>query len=1132
MANESSLLRLSLPLDTRTKMEADNYLPVRDDCTYPGCTTCVSFVLMTPTGFQRQAQDAQQLCACGHAWIYHSARRNEVTGVNESMVKGGCVRTGCGGFYTTDSPWSPQTLCACGAIWLTHQAFDTPGGRSSLAAAPLANSSMPIAGSHASSTIALNAPFPPIPALPMAPYTSASSQTPISSVPPVSAFMGVPLPVSGSTNDRRVASYERFSPRSGQNPFISAPQTSTTRNVHNARSSSSRQTQMVVSSSSVAAAPAPDPSGTQTDVTTGSGPLGAGAGVTVDNQHDIEFLVGIYPFQYPSALYPVMDDSPHGPELKMTGDHTASMQFGLQRANLTLVVRFSAGDRTRPIWKSFNDQVKAHCDANHIHMVMRGPGPLRPETPATIPWQPYRVIPVRSRSGPRMVKYEPHGNLTSANFTLETLLAAPFGDSITNHLADTITSESGRTSAMSFLLIGPRYGNLESDLVRIADADGATFPVVSNIESVHRCFPLRVLAGYLPNIHAACLSVCTRANATSAPVSVSTLSVSSLPFVANAPPAITLFPTLPIAPVTLSGAIVPPSAQVVIADTSTAPAQNHGDDDNINSADTNTALSSLVHPSGYGTRHNPLVVRSRSNSVDDCAAPEGRPRQRRRIESSEILRPIDRTDEYEQASSFDVGQWEDALASACRGSDDPMTPSAILRGPTVNAVAHALIFLITWSFNTARNGTFNTALQAAVPSGTECNECPLEALFSPATRRYQIGEGIGSGPMHAVLRAAIELTTSNAALWVDQGAFKTLNFHSSKDGGLPGREAAFRVCGFLCYLHLAVLGVGPEPVSPFLLHAAISGRAALQVDKGFINALDPVSFARLRPWDDWVRSCEPLPAQIDNVTGSELAMLLVHADINTSCLQSRHLSVAECDGIERSLAGRILIGVDDPTLHPDFEAFQAGFNYMDAIHPQLSLSHPDREFQGGVRGFLGAVYNRRVQNVDEFIEHLRFDTPFAGDRDIREYGLENLFRASLERYLHGLGHPVHPVLDGIIPEAARDSCNYAGYRATLLLTAMSGSPLMPVGSTWSLDFSFIHSSGESEVLGSNETAHQNVPTPIRFRACFKEALVTVDAPLQNLLHESTSNAEATVSDTLFDAWLHSALLMSDDFNRI
>lgn len=105
---------------------------------------------------------------------------------------------------------------------------------------------------------------------------------------------------------------------------------------------------------------------------------------------------------------------------------------------------------------------------------------------------------------------------------------------------------------------------------------------------------------------------------------------------------------------------------------------------------------------------------------------------------------------------------------------------------------------------------------------------------------------------------------------------------------------------------------------------------------------------------------------------------------------------------------------------------------------------------------MGTIYNRRIVDVEAFIqEHLDFEIapPILNEEHHR---LQSLFRDRVLRYVRGTGHPDHPELNGIVtPELAASERSDTTLRASLLLSTMSSSSLMPLGSHWKLKVSVL-----------------------------------------------------------------------------
>ncbi|KAH9857659.1 hypothetical protein C2E23DRAFT_881239 [Lenzites betulinus] len=675
-----------------------------------------------------------------------------------------------------------------------------------------------------------------------------------------------------------------------------------------------------------------------------------------------------------------------------------------------------------------------------------------------------------------MTSYE-GGNLTPVTFCLSTLSSSPYGPATPNHFPD---------SGLPFLMIAPRYANLRSALGPLHAKEGCAFSVRNALllDEIHACFPQRVHAIAAQgtfNVEIRCiLGVCPMVPSPPAltidqVIAEGHLAAADLTAVDDEfPNMATVLQNMDVSqeppnrlPRTVpENQVMPrtPSRRVmndvhsdsegtlVSRNTSTPNRIPHATEVGVG-LERRLAIITETYPNSpiLATTSNDTALRMHDPGPVRTSEPE--------IHQQRPVQPIDREEPFAPSEDWDILVWQnDVFKLVCRefppASDQFMGPR--IQAPTVGAAAEALMFLLMWHFNPAsrKEEGFESAFTSTITSGAICPYIPLELLLADQNVGFKVGDGIGSGPRQAVLRAALQLATDEGALWTACGAYKTINFHSSKDGGLAERETALKACGFLSFLHLLLLEVGPEPVSPFLLHAALDGRASLKVDKAFIDALDPDTFKK-RP------------------SGDDFAGMLMMADINITCLQVNQLLTEERDGLERSLAGRMLIGTDDPTTHPDFLAFRAGFNYLFDKYPTVSIN---TAYYGPANAFLGAVYNRRIKNVDVFIvDHITFEDD--SDATPSQRALEELFQRRMSHYLRGSGHPIHPALEGVIsPERYHAEEGDAALRATLLLQTMTASPLQPVGESWKLMFAFAHAHQDAS-LGARPEVIQMYSSP-------------------------------------------------------
>ncbi|KAI0363108.1 hypothetical protein BV20DRAFT_1058329 [Pilatotrama ljubarskyi] len=772
----------------------------------------------------------------------------------------------------------------------------------------------------------------------------------------------------------------------------------------------------------------------------------------------MEFLVGFYPYALPGRhLRSAAQQCPVCPEMKWSGDDLGAVQQALKAANLTFSVTIpgpglsESEDPPLAAWQFFDAQVVAHCNLFDIDM-SHGHSSSLPPAPSTLPWQLLKPGAPRTYHGTRMTKYEAHGDLTPSTFTLATLCTAPFGTSIPNHIDN-----------KPFLLIAPRFASLRAPLrnlrprPRLAGQEREDFLLEAqhlgtmgsdSDSTTHPCFPARVLAlaDRFEGVRAVCTPLCVdhsparRAQLLAEAEGDATESSSD--------------DELPAFLAAFRERSSPHNRAQTLHATVEAPAAGTGP----RATATESAVVLDIRASmASGTRSDPVRIRSRSSSLDgEMTSTAPSPRRRRVHPGAATARSRAPAADarpsglYEPVSAHKILAWQDDVSEACTMPEH--IPSAHISGPTAELTGAALVFLVMWQFNAKPppDPEFANAIAASFP-GVTCKLVPLSALLS-RRRRFRVDEAIGVAPEIATLRAAVTSLTADTSVWADTGAYKSLSLHSSMDGGLEDREAMLKAAGFISFMHIVIMGVGPEPISPFLLQAVLEGRGGFLLHKKFIEDLDPDNFNVLKPWYDCVQGGGALPAQLQ--FGGALADLLNGADINTPALQGRSLPEHERHGVERTLTCRILLGDPDPTHHPDFIAFKTGFDFMRNAHSVRGLAE---EFAGHAKGLLGTLYCRRVRDVPEFItERLRFErSPDASPSAVEN---EELFRRRLERYLTGIGHPSHPEVDGnVIPhELAEADRKNRNLRASLLLRMMSGSSLMPLETSWQLKFSFRH----------------------------------------------------------------------------
>jgi len=103
----------------------------------------------------------------------------------------------------------------------------------------------------------------------------------------------------------------------------------------------------------------------------------------------------------------------------------------------------------------------------------------------------------------------------------------------------------------------------------------------------------------------------------------------------------------------------------------------------------------------------------------------------------------------------------------------------------------------------------------------------------------------GNGPIRAVLRAGVHKIIERFPIFGLRGDFYHPIFFPVMSSC---RTNAFWIAGVWSAIHMMMLHLAPDPISPWLLYAAACGRDGFPTDIGYIRALDPFSATVLEPW--------------------------------------------------------------------------------------------------------------------------------------------------------------------------------------------------------------------------------------------------------------------------------------------
>lgn len=131
----------------------------------------------------------------------------------------------------------------------------------------------------------------------------------------------------------------------------------------------------------------------------------------------------------------------------------------------------------------------------------------------------------------------------------------------------------------------------------------------------------------------------------------------------------------------------------------------------------------------------------------------------------------------------------------------------------------------------------------------------------------------GTGPLTSVLRAGVRLLVEMPYFKLG-GSFYQLSILPIAVTSLP-RQTMFWVAGFWSAIHLIMLSFTPDPISPWLLYAAVYGKRGFPKRLEQIRELDPISADLLEPWfafgatDTLGPLLDPVPQLLVNYLGIE-----------------------------------------------------------------------------------------------------------------------------------------------------------------------------------------------------------------------------------------------------------------------
>ncbi|KAJ7301374.1 hypothetical protein DFH08DRAFT_993761 [Mycena albidolilacea] len=307
------------------------------------------------------------------------------------------------------------------------------------------------------------------------------------------------------------------------------------------------------------------------------------------------------------------------------------------------------------------------------------------------------------------------------------------------------------------------------------------------------------------------------------------------------------------------------------------------------------------------------------------------------------------------------------------GPEDTLLPLEV-SGPSIDAVATALLALVQHYHEYPSN------LDSFVPddkTSVAATLCQWSIVSSdqpfldlnpsyPDPRYPDVGAN-GQGPERAVYIAALNSRLQDGSRWTaSSGFYSRPQFHPIPDIPKPARTLAYMVDGTWAAMFLVSSGVGLDPICPFLI------LAATQNDRDWVgNLRSPGPLVPSHPQTFKFPRDSAHPA---------VALVANHLSIALTEFSTER-SEAEHRALHLRLLCHFFFGTYDPWVHPEFKAFVTGFD-LRLKGKHTLLSHFPRI--DDAKSFIAAVYNRRIQSVDQVISLVKFTTldPIDSLRDL------------------------------------------------------------------------------------------------------------------------------------------------------
>lgn len=114
--------------------------------------------------------------------------------------------------------------------------------------------------------------------------------------------------------------------------------------------------------------------------------------------------------------------------------------------------------------------------------------------------------------------------------------------------------------------------------------------------------------------------------------------------------------------------------------------------------------------------------------------------------------------------------------------------------------------------------------------------CYLTQTISRGVNKHR---AFGAGPLRSTAAELVTMALSDR-FWIKSPSqrYKTIRPSHKTFRNITPREVAVTTAGVISLLHILWTGAGPDPISPFLIYAALESRPSNMVNHEFIELLD------------------------------------------------------------------------------------------------------------------------------------------------------------------------------------------------------------------------------------------------------------------------------------------------------